>query len=141
MNGLEIGCGPQNRWSPGYEGIDLIDFGQKYVGDFVTYKFKEKFDDIRAYHVCEHIPDLTAFFDKVGDVLVDGGTIDIRVPTYPSEFVFQDPTHVHFPTNNFFDYYTSNSPAGHPYAKHHFMITEKMRDRYDWELRVILKKM
>jgi len=137
---LEIGCGPKDRQIKEADGIDLIDFGQKYVGDFMTYKFPKKYDIIFCHHVIEHLPDTVAFFNKVGEVLKTSGLIDIRVPTYPSEFAFIDPTHVKFiPGPVFFFYFTKDSPAGHFYSKKEFEITKVERDRYEWELHICLK--
>ena len=137
---LDVGCGPKDRQIKGVEGIDTIDFGQKYVGDFLTYKFEYKFDIIIAHHVVEHIPDTVAFFDKVGDLLKKDGIVDIRVPTFPSEFAFVDPTHVKFiPFPMFFFYFTKDSPAGHYYSKKEFEIKKVERDRYEWEGHIIMK--
>jgi len=137
---LEIGCGPKDRQIKEADGIDLIDFGQKYVGDFMTYKFPKKYDIIFCHHVIEHLPDTVAFFNKVGDVLKTNGVIDIRVPTFPSEYAFIDPTHVKFiPGPVFFFYFTKDSPAGHCYSKKEFEITKVERDRYEWELHICLK--
>lgn len=137
---LEIGCGPKDRWLKDTDGIDLIDFGQKYVGDFLTYKFPKKYKIIFAHHVVEHLPDTTAFFNKVAKVLAKGGLVDIRVPIWPTEFAFVDPTHVKFivfPT--FFRYYTKDSPAGHWYSEKEFEITKVDNDRYDWEGHIVMK--
>lgn len=148
---LEIGCGPKNRQIEEAEGIDIIDFGQKYVGDFLTYDFDKyekehgsgkfyKYDVIFAHHILEHIPDTVAFFNKVIDVLRIGGIIDIRVPTWPHEFAFIDPTHVKFfifPGS--FLYFTKDSPAGHCYSKKEFEITKVERDRYEWEGHLCMK--
>jgi SAM-dependent methyltransferase len=140
-NILEIGCGPKDRQARGTEGIDLIDFGQKYVGDFMTFDFPKKYDAIIAHHLIEHIPDTVAFFNKVGEVLNPGGVIDIRVPTVPYMYAFVDPTHVKFiPDENFFKYFTKQSPAGHCYSKTEFDLVLHNRDRYEWELHCILKK-
>jgi len=141
MEALEIGSGPKNRWIPVTDGIDLIDFGQKYVGDFLTYKFSQTYKVIFAHHVIEHIQDTVAFFNKVGEVLENGGTLDIRVPTLPYDFAFVDPTHVKFiPNEMFFKYFTKDSPAGHCYSKDEFVILYSERDRYEWELHITLKK-
>jgi hypothetical protein len=137
---LEIGCGPKNRWIPGAEGVDLIDFGQKYVGDFMTYKFDKKYKVVYAHHLIEHIPDTVAFFNRVSEILEKGGTIDIRVPTLPYDFAFVDPTHkVFIPNSMFFSYFTPDSPAGHCYSKKKFMILYEERDRYEWELHLSMR--
>jgi predicted SAM-dependent methyltransferase len=141
MDSLEIGCGPKNRWTPVTDGIDLIDFGQKYTGDFLTYKFPQTYKVIYAHHVIEHVPDTVAFFNKVGEVLENGGTIDIRVPTLPYDFAFVDPTHVKFiPNEMFFQYFTKDSPAGHCYSKDEFEIVYVERDRFEWELHLSMRK-
>ena len=120
---LNVGCGPKSRWIPGTEGIDLIDFGQKYVGDFLTYDFSHKFKVIYLHHMVEHVPDTIALFNKIGEVLEDGGVVDIRVPCLPFTQAFQDPTHTKFiPGPEFFEYFTENSPAGHCYSKSKFII-------------------
>ncbi len=138
---LEIGCGPKDRQVRGADGIDLIDFGQKYVGDFMTFKFPKQYSAIIAHHVIEHIPDTVAFFNKVGEVLKSGGIVDIRVPTVPYLYAFVDPTHVKFiPDENFFKYFTKDSPAGHCYSKYEFEIVKHNRERFEWELHIILIK-
>ncbi|RMD73095.1 MAG: class I SAM-dependent methyltransferase [Cyanobacteria bacterium J149] len=138
---LNIGCGPKSRWIPNTDGVDIIDFGQKYIGDFLKIDIPEKYDIIYAHHVIEHIPDTIKFMDKVGEVLKGGGILDIRVPQYPHPQAFQDPTHVKFiPSAVFFLYFTDKSPAGHCYSKHKFSLVGYNNDRYNWELHVVLKK-
>lgn len=141
MNTLNIGCGPRSRWIEGTDGIDNTNFGQRYLGDFLNYKFKSKFDLIYAHHVIEHIPDTIAFMNKAASVLKKNGILDIRVPTLPFEEAFVDPTHVKFiPGPQFFSYFTINSPAGHCYSKHKFEIIKTERDRYPWELHCVMRK-
>lgn len=141
MKALEIGCGPKSRWVDGTDGIDMIDFGQKYVGDFLTYEFKDKYELVLAHHVIEHIEDTIAFFNKVGEILDIEGVIDIRVPVLPYTQAFQDPTHVKFiPGRVFFEYFTKDSPAGHCYSKAEFEIVYEERDRMEWELHIQLKR-
>lgn len=135
---LNIGCGPSTRWIPNIEGIDIQDFGQKYVGDFITYDFKgKKFDVVFAHHVIEHLPDTIAFFNKIGEVLNVNGTLDIRVPVLPFTQAFQDPTHVKFISGpEYFTYFTKDSPAGHCYSKPEFKLDYFESDRFEWELHV-----
>lgn len=141
LNKLEVGCGPKDRWIKGTDGVDLRDFGQKYVGDIMTMKFDKKYDIIYAHHVIEHIPDTVALFDKFGDILNKNGLLDIRVPILPYEYSFVDPTHVKYiPSEKFFLYFTENSPAGHPYSKHLFEMIKFDSERYEWELHLIMKK-
>ena len=138
---LNIGCGPASRWIPDTDGIDMLDFGQKYVGDFLTTPVEGEYDVIFCHHVVEHVPDTIALFDRIGDILRPGGVVDIRVPVLPHMEAFQDPTHVKFiPGEVFFAYFTAHSPAGHCYSKHEFTILGSAKDRFDWELHIVLEK-
>lgn len=132
---LEIGCGPKSRQISGTDGIDLIDFGQKYVGDFLTFKFPQKYEVIYLHHVIEHVPDTIAIFNKIGEITDVGSTLDIRVPILPYTQSFQDPTHVKFiPGPEYFAYFTKDSPAGHCYSKPEFTIDYVENDRFEWEM-------
>lgn len=138
---LNIGCGPASRWIPGTDGLDMIDFGQKYVGDFLALPIDLQYDVVICHHMVEHIPDTVALFDKIGDILKPGGLLDIRVPTFPFPEAFQDPTHVKFvPNETFFAYFTKDSPAGHCYSRSTFSILGCNRDRFPWELHVLMEK-
>ena len=138
---LNIGCGPASRWIPGTDGVDMTDFGQKYVGDFLAIPIDGQYDVVTCHHMVEHISDTVALFDKIGDILKPGGLVDIRVPTFPSPQAFQDPTHVKFiPNETFFAYFTHDSPAGHCYSRHTFLILGSNRDRFPWELHVLMEK-
>jgi SAM-dependent methyltransferase len=138
---LNIGCGPASRWIPGTDGVDLINFGQKYVGDFLTVPIEGRYDLVICHHIVEHVKDTVALFDKIGDSLKPGGLIDIRVPTFPFPEAFQDPTHVKFvPNETFFAYFTNDSPAGHCYSRSTFSMLGANRDRFPWELHVLMEK-
>lgn len=53
---LNVGCG--NRVIEGYEGLDIVDFGQKYVQDVrdgVPFLHRTKWEEIRANHFIEHL--------------------------------------------------------------------------------------
>jgi SAM-dependent methyltransferase len=138
---LNLGCGPASRWIPETDGLDLIDFGQRYVGDILTLPIDVQYDMVICHHIVEHIPDTVALFDKIGEILKPGGLLDIRVPTFPFPEAFQDPTHVKFvPNESFFAYFTKESPAGHCYSRHAFRILASNRDRFPWELHVLMAK-
>jgi SAM-dependent methyltransferase len=138
---LNIGCGPASRWIPDTDGVDMTDFGQKYVGDFLKMPIDGQYDAVICHHMVEHVPDTVALFNRIGDVLKPGGLLDIRVPTFPSSQAFQDPTHVKFiPNETFFAYFTDDSPAGHCYSRNTFKIIGWNRDRFLWELHVLMAK-
>lgn len=143
IKALSIGCGPSSRWIPNTEGLDIQDFGQKYVCSIFDFKPPYEYDAIFAHHVIEHIPDTVAFMEKVGSMLKIGGVLDIRVPTIPYPQAFVDPTHVKFipkEADIFFGYFTKDSMAGHCYTKCEFEIVGTERDRFDWECHVGLKR-
>jgi hypothetical protein len=137
---LNLGCGPQSRWIEDTDGLDIIDFGQKYVGSIFSATIPEKYDFIFAHHMVEHILDTVALFNRFGELLEVGGILDIRVPILPYEYAFVDPTHVKFiPSVNFFAYFTKHSPAGHCYSDNEFEIVTSNKDRYEWELHVVMR--
>jgi len=88
MKKLNLGCG--ENWKekyPDYEGLDIIDFGQKYVGNVlklldefvVTNKW---FTEVMANHFLEHFDqnELKIIFSKVHDILETGGLFKFVVP-------------------------------------------------------------
>lgn len=139
---INIGCGPSSRWSDeDMDRLDIIDFGQKYVGDIMTIDLP-KYDIVIIHHVIEHINDTVALFNKLCDITNTKAIIDIRVPILPYHYAFIDPTHVKFiPSVDFFRYFTKDSPAGHCYSKQKFEIVKFENDRYEWELHVIMRKL
>lgn len=140
---LNIGCGPSSRWIPNTEGLDMQDFGQKYVCSIFDFKPPHEYDVIFAHHVIEHLPDTVAFMEKVGSMLKIGGILDIRVPTLPYPQAFVDPTHVKFIPKEaeiFFGYFTKDSMAGHCYTTCEFEIVGTERDRYEWECHIGMKR-
>ena len=139
---LNVGCADVTRWIPGTEGLDIQDFGQKWVCSIFDFKPPYKYDVVFAHHFFEHFPDTIKLMNKIGSILKKGGILDIRVPTVPYEQAFVDPTHVKFiPSENFFLYFTNASPAGHLYGKYEFEIVGVERDRFEWELHVTMKKL
>lgn len=140
---LNVGCGPVSRWIPNTEGIDSIDFGQKYVGDFLKWTPLYEYDILFVHHMVEHIEDQVALFEKIGECLRIGGIVDIRVPTLPYAQAFIDPTHRKFIPEQgelYFSYFTKDSAAGHCYTKAEFEIIGKERDRFEWEFHILMRK-
>jgi SAM-dependent methyltransferase len=131
---LNIGCGPVSRWIPNTEGLDIIDFGQKWVCNVMEFKPPYKYDVVFLHHVYEHWENPIELIDKLSEFLKPKGMIDVRVPIYPYPQVFLDPTHKNFPVfPDTFKYYTKDSPSGHIYSKKEFEIIGHEKDRYEWE--------
>lgn len=137
---LNIGCGPVSRWEPYTEGLDIQDFGQKYVCSVMDFEPPYKYDMVLLHHVYEHFDDPVALIDKISEFMKDGAILDIRVPIFPYPQVFLDPTHKNFPVfPDTFKYYTEQSPAGHRYSKREFEILKFEKDRFEWEGHIILR--
>jgi len=140
LKALNIGCGPPEKWIPGVDGMDIINFGQKYIGDILSIIFTEKYDFIYLHHIVEHIQDTVALFNKLCDILYTGGLVDIRVPVVPFIHAFVDPTHVKFiPGPDFFRYFTKDSLAGRCYSKGLFEIVKHEKDRFEWEMHIVMR--
>jgi 2-polyprenyl-3-methyl-5-hydroxy-6-metoxy-1,4-benzoquinol methylase len=58
--------------------------GKDTISNHTIFELEEKFDVITLWHVLEHIPDLYAFLDEVGDKLNSKGELLIAVPNYKS---------------------------------------------------------
>lgn len=137
---LNVGCGPVSRWIPNTEGLDIQDFGQKWVCSVFDFKPPYLYDAVFLHHVYEHFDNPVELIDKISDFMKDGGVLDIRVPIYPHKQAFVDPTHksfVVFPETFF--YYTKDSFAGHIYSKREFELVGHETDRYEWEGHCALK--
>lgn len=87
---LNIGAGLLWRKAVGYEGLDVIDYGQKYVGDvFELLKTfpNESIEEVLASHFLEHFnqDDLKIIFKEVHRILIPDGTFKIIVPDMRKE--------------------------------------------------------
>ena len=58
--------------------------GKDTISNQTIFELEEKFDVITLWHVLEHIPDLYAFLNEVGDKLNSKGELLIAVPNYKS---------------------------------------------------------
>jgi ubiquinone/menaquinone biosynthesis C-methylase UbiE len=106
---IDIGCGTNCK--EGFEGIDSIDFGQKYVGDAL--EVLKGFDDdsveeFHCSHFIEHLdwPQRIIFFNELGRVLKQGAKGQLIVPHWNSCRFYGDPTHKE-PMSEFAFYYLS----------------------------------
>lgn len=140
---LNIGCGPASRWIPNTEGLDIQDFGQKYVSSIFDFKAPYKYDIVFCHHLVEHVPDTVGLMERLGSLLKVDGILDIRVPVYPYPQAFIDPTHVKFipeQADVFFGYFTDQSMAGHCYTKVCFKVVSMESDRFQWEKHLVLQR-
>jgi 2-polyprenyl-3-methyl-5-hydroxy-6-metoxy-1,4-benzoquinol methylase len=95
---LDFGCGTgdfihtlqTNGWN--VQGIEPSETARRKAsdlsGDIVKENLSElgdkKFDAITAWHVLEHVPDLTGTISQLKNLLVEGGVLFIAVPNYQS---------------------------------------------------------
>ena len=85
---LNLGCG--SNWKelyPDYEGLDIIDYGQKYLCDILLWDSENQYDEIMANHFLEHFDQdqLKAIFNKIHKCLKDNGIFKIVVPHQKKE--------------------------------------------------------
>lgn len=78
---INLGCGHTKL--AGYEGVDIVDYGQRYIADLQRLPFSDgAADEVMAIHVIEHfyiwdIPDVLAEWHRV---LAPGGKIVLEAP-------------------------------------------------------------
>lgn len=85
---LNLGCGDNWRLYPDYEGIDINNHGQKYVGDVLgtLISLQEehygKIEGIMANHFLEHLDQevIRMVLNECHDLLVNHGEFKIVVP-------------------------------------------------------------
>jgi ubiquinone/menaquinone biosynthesis C-methylase UbiE len=148
---IDLGCGPFKK--PGFVGIDIFDWSDKYAKDEflqgeipeVLHNFKENsIEEVRASHFIEHIPQakVIEFMNEVHRILTPGGVFEINVPPSTGRGAFCDPTHVSFWNDMSFRYYdkTWSPDLTGSYGITADFHTLKMELLSEFDLHVILKK-
>jgi hypothetical protein len=100
---LDFGCGKNPR--EGFEGVDSIDFGQKWKLD-LRKPWQWADSSVAEAHTSHFIEHLTAqervhFANELYRVLVPGGKCQVIVPDWSSSRAYGDPTHQWPPMSNF----------------------------------------
>jgi len=107
MKILELGCG--NSKTKGAIGLDSSKLpGVDVVWDLekTPLPFKDgEFDEVRAYHLLEHIHNFLLLMKEINRITRKGGKVHIKVPFYSAWGQFNDPTHVRFFTPFTFEYF------------------------------------
>lgn len=106
---IDIGCGKNCK--EGFDGLDAIDFGQKYVHDVTKEKLPFDDDTVEEVHCSHFIEHLTwservAFFNELYRVMQSGAKATIIIPHWNSSRFYGDPTHKE-PISEFAFYYLS----------------------------------
>ncbi len=100
---LNIGCGPSWRnYSPEFEGVDEVDFGQTYkanveAGDLRKLFEENSIDEIRSEHFLEHTVRHVDVVEDMIYILKSGGELLLVVPGP------KNPGHRAFGHYSFFD--------------------------------------
>ena len=81
MNKLNIGCGKKIK--EGYNGLDIVNFGQKFVCNILDFNICEAYDEVYAEHFLEHFTqeELKKLFRIVWLSLNPNGIFEIIVPS------------------------------------------------------------
>lgn len=90
MSKLNLGCGPLWKTQyPDYEGVDIIDFGQKYVMDIRSQLpfIEGGFEEVMANHLLEHLSqdELKWVFSNLHNILKPKGIFRFAVPHMKKE--------------------------------------------------------
>lgn len=140
---LNLGCGKNPI--PGYINVDInesvnpdmrIDLSKKWPLN------SRSVDEIKAYHLVEHLPSFKHFMDEAWRVLTPIGLLNIRVPYYKHKNAFSDPTHVRFFTEESLNYYLLDSNVEKHSDKKWILLSLKHNGQTfpDYHIRKYLKK-
>jgi hypothetical protein len=104
---LDFGCGPHPR--EGFEGVDVLDFGQKHVVD-LRKRWPWKDGSVAEAHTSHFLEHLTAaerihFVNELYRVLAPGAKCQVIVPHWGSARAYGDLTHQWPPVSEFWFYY------------------------------------
>jgi len=95
---MKVNLGSGNTKIPGFINLDIDpSVNPDILCDIQTpLPFEDNtVDEIRAYHIFEHIGD--RFFDFMQEmyrICIDGAVVDVRVPHHRHDYFFGDPSHV-----------------------------------------------
>jgi predicted SAM-dependent methyltransferase len=127
---LDVGCG--NNKIPGAVGIDLVAGPQiDIVHDLDDTPWpleSNTFQLIRLWSVIEHLRNLVATMEEVHRVARPGAMVLIGTPHFSSANAYTDPTHIHFLSGRFLDYFIEGTDlASHYgfYSKVRFRLEER----------------
>ena len=117
MDTLDLGCGNRpEHWIPNSDGLDMGDFGQRYIlnlEDIRQWPIKDNsYDRVVANHILEHIRNPDAFINILNEIhriTKHGGTFEGAAPHWTSPNYTRDPTHCRMISEFTFDGFLLNS--------------------------------
>lgn len=108
MNKLNLGCG--DKILPGYLNVDLNPREGITVMDITKVPWKiDKFDEILASQIFEHIEDVDSIVQECYNHLNENGKLIIEVPYYLSHHAWKHPQHKKAFSLYTFDFYVQNN--------------------------------
>tara|TARA_Y100000034_G_scaffold135950_1_gene209955 strand:- start:3735 stop:4241 length:507 start_codon:yes stop_codon:yes gene_type:complete len=116
---LDLGAGKKRE--EGWITLDSAEVVEPDIlcdleGGFIPLE-DETCQEIRTWHTLEHIHNLMGVLNECWRVLTLGGSLEIRVPVWPSADVFIDPTHVRFFTLGTFKYFAKRDEKYEEYGR------------------------
>lgn len=91
--------------------------------DQVPWPFEtDRFVEVHAYDVLEHLDDLVATFEEIHRISKPGAVVRLTVPHFSCVNAFADPTHRHFFSLSSFKYFTGEH-------EHSFYTRTRFRTR------------
>ena len=121
---MNVNLGSGLRPLPDWINVDALELpGVDIVWNLNTFPWPFKdgsIDRMQMDNVLEHLDDVVKVMEEIYRILVDGGTIEIKVPYYKTKTAFKDPTHRHFFTEDSITYFTPENPC-------HFYTTAKFK--------------
>jgi SAM-dependent methyltransferase len=143
---LDIGCGPNKV--PGAVGVDCLALpGVDVVHDLNSYPYPfaaDSVDEIHAYHVLEHVPDVMATLEELWRISKPAATVHIRVPHFTGILAWKDPTHKRSFTSESFGYFGQNGYSYYTRARFDVMsvsLRYSIQPKSGWTGRVFAKIM
>jgi SAM-dependent methyltransferase len=105
---LHLGAG--RKYDPAAVNVDLVaGTGADVVHDLdvTPWPFPDdRFDEVRANDVLEHLDDLVAVMEEIHRVCRPGAVVQVTVPHFSCANAFTDPTHRHYFGRFSFAYFT-----------------------------------
>jgi len=126
MGKLDLGCGATKL--DGFDGIDKVDHGQKYVHDLEDIPWPiqgRSIDEIRAFNILEHIHQdkVIAVMNECHRILKEDGKMHIKVPRFPHYNAVVDPTHLsYWHERTFMNYFAGKRPRNADYGMEKWSI-------------------
>ncbi len=127
MAGLNLGCG--RRTIQGTFGVDRVALpGVDVIADLdgAALPFADdSVDTVYAYHVLEHLRNLTGVMEEIHRVCRDKGRVMIEAPYFTCVGAFGDPTHVRFFTYETFRFWEATTDQANWFTAARFHIVRR----------------